>query len=485
MELIPRPSTEIVGPMEHHLFGGCCLEAHRCDAVALQLEGLRGYLLDASVGHLSNIIDDIRLTACSLRELADLSQVHQDRIPVVLNHLNILLPCLSRTLRDITSYYEDTTMTKINRWRNMYHCMKDEGDGMTLGGRFMLYSYFLGSLRDVLLRSPNFDLNGLETARVKVMQLRENRNIPPPPAQVGPRMRSTIFAFENDPDIHWAQQIFSMPLPSRTALKNQIQSIATGPHEQWGYLKIPEESRILFRRPFNDDKICVIAYESGHDMCPYLLLRVINPETGSAWFSLRGTQELCIDRDGCVLRFKRWSSMSACSKLWAALSFQTWEELVLMYSSFLALKARNRKVVKVAPEEYLPKGERKLFQARISDDGFWHSLAVYKDITTGGIRLLASACEGPLKQCPIWTAFVTQQSASPTWIKRVSNSKHRIRLMDVQLYVFCQEYRQNRQRKGNSGAFEINFHQAEGCDRFIGLFPILPKRAKTPQLAGP
>ncbi|KAI6783731.1 uncharacterized protein J7T54_001607 [Emericellopsis cladophorae] len=438
---------EIVGPIEHHLFGGCCLEAHRCDAVALQLEGLRGYLLDASAGHLSIIIDDIRLTACSLRELADLSQVHQDRIPVVLNHLNILLPCLSRTLRDITSYYEDTTISKINRWRNMYHCMKDEGDGMTLGGRLMLYNYFLGSLRDVLLRSPNFDLNGLETARVKVMQLRENRNIPPPPAQVGPRMRSTIFAFENDP------QIFSMPLPSRTALKNQIQWV----NKHFTAVYQLTRDKIHCNSPFNDDKICLIAYENGHDLCP----------------------------DGCVLRFKRWSSMSACSKLWAALSFQTWEELVLMYSSFLALKARNRKVVKVAPDEYLPKGERKLFQARISDDGFWHSLAVYKDITTGGIRLLASACEGPLKQCPIWTAFVTQQSASTTWIKRVSNSKHRIRLMDVQLYVFCQDYRQNRQRKGKSGAFEISFHQAEGCDRFIDLFPVLPKRAKTPQLAGP
>jgi hypothetical protein len=34
----------------------------------------------------------------------------------------------------------------------MYHNMKDEGDGMTLGGRFLLYNYFLGSLRNVLLR---------------------------------------------------------------------------------------------------------------------------------------------------------------------------------------------------------------------------------------------------------------------------------------------------------------------------------------------
>jgi hypothetical protein len=152
MELLPISSMEMVGPAEHHLVGGCCLEAHRCDTVALLLEGLRNSLLDASAVHLSDIIDIIRLAACNLRELADLSQVYQDRIPIVLNHLNILLPCLSRTLRDITGYYEDTTMSKINRWRNMYHEMKEEGDGMSLGGRFVLYNYFLSSLRDVLLR---------------------------------------------------------------------------------------------------------------------------------------------------------------------------------------------------------------------------------------------------------------------------------------------------------------------------------------------
>lgn len=143
---------------------------------------------------------------------------------------------------------------------------------------------------------------------------------------------------------------------------------------------------------------------------------------------------------------------------------------------------------------------------RISDDGFWHSLIVYKDVLTGGIRLHAAVWEGELRSCPVWTAFgscnqprtatrpvalqnhpcfsplfsnkgstndacatVTHQSSSPTWLKRVS--RRRIRLADIQLYVFCQNYRQQTQRRGNAGAFEISFHSEE-C-KYSLLFPIV------------
>lgn len=55
---------------------------------------------------------------------------------------------------------------------------------------------------------------------------------------------------------------------------------------------------------------------------------------------------------------------------------------------------------------------------------------------------------------------VTHQSSSPTWIKRVS--KFKVRLADVQLYVFCQKYRQQNQRRGPGKPFEICFVSAEG-----------------------
>jgi len=41
-------------------------------------------------------------------------------------------------------------------------------------------------------------------------------------------------------------------------------------------------------------------------------------------------------------------------------------------------------------------------------------------------------------------------------------SKTRVRLADIHLYVFCQEYRQQNQRINRSGAFEIRFVSEEG-----------------------
>ncbi len=114
-----------------------------------------------------------------------------------------------------------------------------------------------------------------------------------------------------------------------------------------------------------------------------------------------------------------------------------------------------------------------------------HSLIVYEDYVTKGIRLHAAVWDGDLRQCPVWTAFskpasspelshgqwinycppVTHQSASPKWMRRVS--KTRVRLADIQLYVFCQEYRQQNQRVNRAGAFEIRFVSEEGSLPFL------------------
>ncbi|KAJ4271743.1 hypothetical protein NW762_000449 [Fusarium torreyae] len=198
---------------------------------------------------------------------------------------------------------------------------------------------------------------------------------------------------------------------------------------------------------------------------------------GSPWFSLRGAHELCVERSGSSLRFWRWSPSEQCAKLWANLCFMTWEELVLLYCCFLSFKTRNSLTVQVANEDLTLRGERKLFQARIVDDGFMHSLIVYEDHMTKGLRLHAAVWDGDLRQCPVWTAFITHQSASSKWIKKVSRTK--IRLADVQLYVFCEEYRQQNQRINSSGAFEIRFVSEEAAKRFKELFSPPPPDEST------
>ncbi|POR39802.1 Uncharacterized protein TPAR_00008 [Tolypocladium paradoxum] len=478
-------AMELTSQIDVHLLRGCCLEAERSDLVWYQLEGWRNALNELSNPHLTAVIAEIKTGSRILRELADLSQVHQDRVPLILNPLNIILPCLSRSLRDITAHYEDRTRQKLNRWRHMYHTMTNEAGGLSLPCRFMVYNQYFSSLRDLLIRSPNFDLNMLEKVRRQIMQLREARGIPPPPIQVGPLVRyDSLPSHNSDPvscqlqtslrsvpykapqTVHWAEHIFSLPLPSRTALGRQQLSKSLGPHHPWGHLDIPINSKILFRRSFNDDQISLTVYRNGIDKSPYLLLRIF--DQGTPWFSVRGAHELCIERDGSSLQLKRWSRTEMRPKTWAVLYFMTWEELVLMHSTFLSLKARNKLTLRLGPEEYVLQREHKLFQARVLDDGFKHSLIVYEDAATKALRLHAAVWDGELRQCPVWTAFVTHQSASPTWLKRVS--RHRVRLADVQLYVFCRQYRQQNQRRGAVGAFEINFVSEEAARRFEEVF---------------
>ncbi|KAH7328890.1 hypothetical protein B0I35DRAFT_404185 [Stachybotrys elegans] len=454
-------------PVEAHLLRGCCMEAERADIVFFRLEGLKDALGAAGHPHLNATIEEIHNTSRLLRELADLSQVHQDRVAVTLDHLNILLPCLSRSLRDITSFYEDKTISKQNRWRKMYHSMTKEANGLLLPQRFILYNRYLLLLRDLLARSPSFDLNAMENLRTQILKLREARGIPPPPVQVGPIVRYDSLATPDvGPPVHWAEQIFSLPLPSRTGFRNQHVSKSLGPHRPWGHLNIPPGSKVLFRRSFNDDKIALIVFIDSRDKCPYFLVRTFH--MGGPWYSVFGAHELCIDRDGSSLRLKRWSKTENCSKLWAILYFVTWEELVLMYCTFLSLKAFNTLTVGLAAEDYHMHGEKKLFQATIIDDGYKHSLIVYRDRVTRGLRLHAAVWGGELRQCPVWTAFITHQAASPTWIKRAS--RHKIRLADIQLYVFCQKYQQQNQRRGAAGAFEIYFVSEEASIRFKDLF---------------
>ncbi|OAQ84239.1 hypothetical protein VFPBJ_03007 [Purpureocillium lilacinum] len=475
---------ELATQVDAHLLRGCCVEAERSDVVAFQLEGLRAALNEPSNPHLTAVMEEVRAGSRTLRELADLSQVHQDRVPLILNPLNILLPCLSRSLRDVTSHYEDRTRSKVNRWRNMYHTMTNEAGGLSLPSRFMAYNQYLGCLRDLLVRSPNFDLNLLEKLRRQILRLRDARGIPLPPVQVGPIVRyDALPAVDLDPAVHWAENIFSLPLPSRTALGRQQMSKSLGPHRPWGHLDVPPNSKILFRRlescfmyltlcpsdgisSFDDDQISLTVYRNSRDASPYLLLRIF--DQGTPWFALRGVHELCIERNGSCLQFKRWSRSEKRSKTWAVLCFMTWEELVLMHSTFVSLKARNRLTVQLGPEEYTLKEEQKHFQARILDDGFKHSLIVYEDRATKALRLHAAVWDGELRQCPVWTAFVTHQSSSPTWLKRIS--RHRVRLADIQLYVFCRQYRQQNQRRGRIGAFEINFISDEAARRFEEFF---------------
>lgn len=471
--------TNVGIPCEMQLFQSCCREAERAAIVAMALDQLREALPESFHSHLIALAGGVRDSSRRLRDLANHPQPHVERVPLVLNYLDILLPCLSHTLNDIMSYYEDRTLTREHRWRKMYNKMTEEAGGIPLPQRFVLYNNFLVMLGYLLDRSPSFDPNTLETLRGHLLELREKRGISPLPHQAGPFSPADIVSSlitHTDPNAHWAEQIFSLPLASRTVLKHVKPSKACGPFFRRDQLPIPPEPKVLFRRAFDNDKTSVAACLNPIDQGPYLLIRSLQGDV--AWFSSYGVHELCIGREGSALQLKRWSRSEQCSKLWAAFYFITWEEMVLFYCTFVALKARNMLTVQIHPSEFQIQREKRLFQAQIVDDGYKHSLVVYEDQQTHGVRLHAAVWDGELKQCPVWTAFVTAQSQSSVWISR--RSKHRVWLRNIKLYVFCKNYRQEVQRQNKSNAFEIYFVTEQGASKFKEVFSAMEVSGGSP-----
>ena len=94
---------------------------------------------------------------------------------------------------------------------------------------------------------------------------------------------------------------------------------------------------------------------------------------------------------------------------------------------------------------------------RIVDDHYEHALRLFQESDTGVVRLQASVQSGALKRKPIWTAFITHQMLSPTWLSR--DSPRVIHLADLQEYIFTEEY--NPQRT-STGQFELTFIHTEG-----------------------
>jgi hypothetical protein len=215
----PAPRMAVDALLQH----GSTREAERGDIVSLELDGLRAVLPETFHPHMRLVADAIRTSSRALRDIVQQAQQQAGfaRVPMVLPYLNDVLACLCRSLRDITGYYEDRSLTREVRWRKMYHAMTAEAGGLPLPQRFMMYNDFLAQLVFMLTRSYDFDLNRLELLRERILQLREMRGIPPPTALVDPpKMRPDMFVGDPLQHIHWAELIFTMPLPSRTPIKN-------------------------------------------------------------------------------------------------------------------------------------------------------------------------------------------------------------------------------------------------------------------------
>ncbi|KAH9886851.1 hypothetical protein F4778DRAFT_786568 [Xylariomycetidae sp. FL2044] len=426
-----------------YLLSGCCLEAERAARVSAGLQGLRNALPDNYHPHLDGLISEVSKTSCLLRDLADKSQVHMSSVSLVLGHLNVILPCLARTLEDIVAHYEDKKRTKENRWRQMYHSMSNELPGTALIPRFVMYNQYLTHLQLLLTRDQNFDFNAVESLTARILQFREARNIPPPDPQGMELVKHSLAVdfWTQETHTHWAEAIFTKPLPSRRVFKKQSRS-------------------------FNNDNLSVTIFLQNRDNIPFLMIR--SNQADRTWITVHGAHELRIARTHqSELSLTRWSQSEDRRKTWASLSFLTWEEMVLFYCTFVALKVRSPHTLNVHPGEFELRREEQLFQAHIRDAGNHHQLKVYQDMITKGIRLHAMIRDGKYQSYPVWTAFIPPEMKSSSMIRK---SRRRVWIRDIQVYTFSDKYRAQMQMRGKFSAFELEFVHSEGASRFKEVF---------------
>lgn len=271
------------------------------------------------------IIEEIWQSGRILRELADRGHVHVSRVPIVANHLNVVLPCLSKSLRDITGYYDDKTVTRELRWRKMYHEMKKEAD-MELPKRFQLYNRFLSLLVVLLSRESPQDRVQLDVLRARLMALRERQGLPAPTQSPAVEQLAVVPLAREKP--HWAETVFAHPPSSHTDMHEPLRSQARGPFvpaagPAGAGARLPDAAKTLLRRSFDSDRLGLLVIVNAANGGPYFVLRVY--ANGAQFFSYRGIHEICVQQAGNSLKLKRWSHSIQGPKLWAVLSFVTWE----------------------------------------------------------------------------------------------------------------------------------------------------------------
>ncbi|MBE3045750.1 hypothetical protein IMZ48_25030 [Candidatus Bathyarchaeota archaeon] len=150
---LPLGQMAYTGHADTRLLHGCLREAEKCEMASYGIEGLRKTLPEHFHAHMSVLGEEIRASNRLLRDLVGRSQGHFARVPVILEYLNVILPCLGKTLHEIDGYIEDRSISKEIRWRKMYNQMTDEAGGIPLPQQFVLYNRFLTSVYQLLTRS--------------------------------------------------------------------------------------------------------------------------------------------------------------------------------------------------------------------------------------------------------------------------------------------------------------------------------------------
>jgi len=130
---------------------GCWREAERADLVSMQLTRLKDLLGLELYDHISTVLREVDNISRLLRDLYDLFPIYRSRFPLVEYYLDIVLPSVQRTFKDMMIYVDNEGLPPRTQWLMMIDRMNDLAH-LTLASRLVVYSDFLIQLITLLSR---------------------------------------------------------------------------------------------------------------------------------------------------------------------------------------------------------------------------------------------------------------------------------------------------------------------------------------------
>ncbi|KFY08077.1 hypothetical protein V492_06556 [Pseudogymnoascus sp. VKM F-4246] len=217
--------------------------AQRADDIAAALTRIRTSLTSSSHASITNVINEVLHSGSLLRDLSDLLRIYRNRVSLVREFLNILLPCFERTVEDIR-YLLGEKGSLASVWGGMERAMEREGGG-SLYTRFIMYNGYMVQLVRLLSRPSMYEPTVLKSLIERTLKLRAARGIEPPRILPHLPLSSQVRIMQTG-QIHWAQQIFDRK-HALTRMRHQAVSCCYAPSMLDAALEIPPGSTVLFK----------------------------------------------------------------------------------------------------------------------------------------------------------------------------------------------------------------------------------------------
>lgn len=131
--------------MEEEQLLGCWQEARRADKVAAELIRIKETLGLEFYDNITRVLREVESISRLLRDLYDLVPIYRSRVPTIIYYLDVVLPTLYKTLKDMLVYIANHDLSSRMQWILLRERMGVVA-GMDLAERHMMYNDFLVQL---------------------------------------------------------------------------------------------------------------------------------------------------------------------------------------------------------------------------------------------------------------------------------------------------------------------------------------------------